>query len=176
MALTLVATAGASNANSFATVAEGDAHHEAHLYASVWNAATNEQKAQALVWATRLIVARMEWDGSRTSTTQALPVPRTGLEEDGECVSRSIVPDSVKAATCELARSLLTTDPAPAASAGIAAGTIQELKVGPIGITYATGDDAVSAAPDVIPDEVALLLAPFGSIRGRGIASQMARV
>jgi len=59
MALTLILETGAglANANSYATVAESDAYHDGHLYATAWTGATSGNKAAALVMATRLIDA-----------------------------------------------------------------------------------------------------------------------
>ncbi len=52
---TVIITPGASNANSYCSRADGDAYHEAHLYASAWTGATADQKDAALFWATRLL-------------------------------------------------------------------------------------------------------------------------
>jgi hypothetical protein len=163
MALTLVATVGASNANSYATVADGNAYHESHLYAAVWNAATDERKAQGLAWATRVLDTHIEWDGYKATSTQALRWPRSGMEDaDGECVASNVVPEVLKQATAELARHLLTSDP-DAQAASLAAGAIKALKVGPIAIEYAEGASSESV---LIPDVVLAMLSPFGAWRG----------
>jgi hypothetical protein len=62
--------------NSYADVADGDAHFAGHLYASAWTAATSDRKAAALVMATRLLDSQFQFNGSRTSTSQALQWPR----------------------------------------------------------------------------------------------------
>ena len=57
MALVLIKEDGTGlvNANTYASVADGDAYHEAHLYATAWTAATTPNKEAALAMATRLI-------------------------------------------------------------------------------------------------------------------------
>ena len=56
MPLTLIKESGAglANANAYADLADGDAYHAGHLYASAWTAATADNKAVALVMASRL--------------------------------------------------------------------------------------------------------------------------
>src|SRR5512136_1491423 len=78
MALTLIKEdgTGRTDANSYASVAEGDAYFEGHLYASAWTAATSGTKAAALVMATRLVDSQFQFHGYRTNETQALQWPR----------------------------------------------------------------------------------------------------
>ena len=64
------------DANSYASVAEGDTYHEAHLYATAWTAATPETKEKALLMATRLIDGQYQFHGFRATSTQALQWPR----------------------------------------------------------------------------------------------------
>lgn len=162
MALTLVATAGASNANSYATVAEGNTYHEAHLYASTWNPAIDAKKAQALVWATRLLDEHIDWDGEKATTTQALRWPRTGMEDlDGIDVDDDVIPQKVKDATAELARLLIAADLTTEASES----SIAKLKVGAIEIEYGSPEMAVS---ETIPDAVFFMLRQWGVVRKRG--------
>ena len=78
MALTLIKEdgTGRTDANSYATVAEGDAYFDAHLYPSAWTAATATTKAAALVMATRLVDSQYQFNGFRAHDTQALQWPR----------------------------------------------------------------------------------------------------
>jgi hypothetical protein len=135
--LTLVATAGASNANSYITLADAETYFLARPFASTWNAATstNALKEQALVFATKLL-DREKWHGTKGITTagastQALAWPRQWaptLEADAVpqpiaeyfidttigYYSSLTVPTPIKDATCELALEILragTTDP-----------------------------------------------------------------
>ena len=78
MALTLVKEdgTGLATANSYASVADGDAYFEGHLYASAWTAATSGTKAAALVMATRLVDTQFQFNGYRANEDQALQWPR----------------------------------------------------------------------------------------------------
>ena len=78
MALTLVKEDGTGkvDANSYASVADGDAYFEGHLYATAWTAATSGTKAAALVMATRLVDTQVQFNGYRAHETQALQWPR----------------------------------------------------------------------------------------------------
>ncbi len=78
MALTLIKEdgIGKADANSYASVDDGDTYHEGHLYATAWTGATAEQKAAALVMATRLIDGEYQFQGVLTSDSHALSWPR----------------------------------------------------------------------------------------------------
>ena len=114
MPLTLIKETGAglANANAYADVADGDAYHAGHLYASAWTAATSDQKAIALVMATRLIDAEYQFNGTRTTDGQALQWPRAKCPEPDDSVTlpSDAVPKAVVQATCEMARAVLVED------------------------------------------------------------------
>lgn len=76
MALVLIVTPGAADANSYATLADAEAYALTLPVANDWNAASTEQKNAALVQATRLMDT-LRWKGYRTNySTQALQWPR----------------------------------------------------------------------------------------------------
>ena len=118
MALTLIKEdgTGKTDANSYASAADGDAYHDGHLYASAWTGATADQKAAALVMASRLIDAEYQFGGTRVKATQSLQWPRQDCRAPdadgwaGGTVSETVVPKAVAAATCEMARELLIAD------------------------------------------------------------------
>lgn len=126
MALTLIVEdgSGKTDANTYAAVADGDAYHEGHLYASAWTAATVESREKALVMATRVIDAFFRFRGFKSAVTQALQWPRrecrdpdagTGIVPGlllirGPFLDETQVPAAVGQATCELARELLEAD------------------------------------------------------------------
>lgn len=109
---TLIATAGASNANSYCTVAEADTYHETHLYATAWTDADDDNKAIALIWATRLLDDTMAWNGTPTDSTQALRWPRFQvLDREGiNYLPDDVIPVWLKNATAEFARQLISAD------------------------------------------------------------------
>jgi hypothetical protein len=171
MALTLIKEdgTGKTDANAYASVADGDAYHGGHLYATAWTAATADQKAVALVMASRLIDAEYQFGGVKTTDSQALLWPRyrcVDPDRDPEIrvgrlmiwenwVPENLVPKNVVAATCELARELLIAD-RTAAPAGE-------------GLKYyndsgkQTGYDKTDTRP-VIPPLVQAMLARYGSL------------
>ena len=85
MALTLIKETGAglANANSYAEVADGNAYHDGHLYATAWTAATDAQKAAALVMSSQHRAAHQRHQddlgtatASRSSTTVTATIKR----------------------------------------------------------------------------------------------------
>ena len=126
MSLTLIKEdgTGKADANSYADVADANAYYAAHLYATAWTAATDDQKAVALVMASRLIDAEYQFNGTRTTAGQCLQWPRAMCPEpDNVHVPISVllpipydyveydkVPKAVVQATCEMARELLIAD------------------------------------------------------------------
>jgi hypothetical protein len=126
MALILIKEDGTGkvDANSYAHVADGDAYHDGHLYATAWTGASADQKAVALVMATRLIDAEYQFNGTRTTAGQSLQWPRAMCPEPDnvhvpisvllpipyDYVQYDTVPKAVVQATCEMARELLIAD------------------------------------------------------------------
>jgi hypothetical protein len=126
MALTLIKEDGTGlpDANAYADVADCDAYHDGHLYATAWTGATDVQKTAALVMATRLIDGEYQFNGLRSYSTQALQWPRVNCPDPDKApipvltslllydpfVPFSIVPLAVVEATCEMARELLIAD------------------------------------------------------------------
>jgi hypothetical protein len=126
MALTLIKEDGTGkvDANSYAGVAEGDAFHEAHLYASDWMGASSPTKTAALVFATRLIDAHYQFRGFKAHDAQSLQWPREfardddalrvsgigGLMSVSEYFASDAVPKLLHDATIETARELIKAD------------------------------------------------------------------
>lgn len=111
MAITVIETAGATNANSYASVAECDTYHEHKLYSTDWSGATEENQKAALVWATRLLDEQMVWVKTKTAEAQSLAWPRDGVyNPEAELLSSSEIPTFLKNAACEFARWLLAGD------------------------------------------------------------------
>ena len=158
MALTLIKETGAglANANAYADVADGDAYHAGHLYATAWTGATADQKAVALVMATRLIDAEYQFGGTRSVATQSLQWPREDCPDPdaGDMLAETMVPKAVVEAACELARELLVAD-RTAAPAGEGLKYYNNAGV-------QTGYDKTDTRP-VIPAVVQAMLAKYGS-------------
>lgn len=115
---------GRADANSYASVEQGDAYHEGHLYGTAWTSATNTNKEKALVMATRLIDASYFFHGTRVETAQALSWPRECVVNPEQPLSgmswlggsqwsnfpSDEIPEGLVHATCEMARELLLSD------------------------------------------------------------------
>lgn len=166
----LDATAGDADANSYATVAEADDYHDGLVagHMSVWTAASPTQKAQSLMWATKLLDAWVEWDGVKATATQRLKWPRIDvfdddLEEAVELDSDTI-PDFLKEATSELARNLIAKDLTKEPLRGI-----KDIKVGSIGITF-----DMTNQKRVLLKSVKALIMPYGRTVEAGRFSRQA--
>lgn len=120
----------------YGTSAGADSYWRAELSA-VWSTATPDQKASALVNATRLL-DRMNWKGAPVGVPQidvVLQWPRTGVtDRDGAAVSSAAVPDQVIKATYELARMLRTN---PALMTDVTSGkNIKRVQAGPTEVEF----------------------------------------
>ena len=184
MPLTLIKETGAGlvDANSYADVADGDAYHAGHLYASAWTGATTASKTAALVMASRLIDAEYQFGGVKTTDSQSLQWPRYRcpdpdrdaslrvglLMTSDNWVPENLVPKPVVQATCELARELLIAD-RTAAPAGEGLKYYNNAGV-------QTGYDKTDKRP-IIPAVVQALLAKFGSLtKAKSGAVKLVRV
>lgn len=159
MALTLIKEdgTGKADANSYANVADGDAYHDGHLYATACTAATQTNKEKALAFATRLVDAEFRFKGVKANSTQALQWPRAECRDpDGaDYLASDTVPNAVVQATCEMARALLVKD-RTAAYAG------EGLKYQNVGSTQAGYDK--TDVPPVITRVVQAMLAKLGAL------------
>lgn len=171
MSLTLIKETGAivAGANTYADVADGDAYHEAHLYAATWTAMSSTEKAAALAMATRLIDQSMQFNGYKIKADQPLQWPRYKCPEPDEYpgnsnyplpygtitgygfVAENVVPKAVVNATIELARRLKeanrTADPSGAA------GGIKSLRLeGAFSVEFMDGTDPLPILPREVTD------------------------
>ena len=92
---TLNATAGATDANSYATRAEAVAIFEDRPGTRAWATATDARRDAALIEATAELEQRFTWRGEKASSSQALAFPRTGLAD----VAADIIPTELLRAT-----------------------------------------------------------------------------
>ena len=111
MAVTIIATPGASNANSYITLADAETYYETRLHKTSWSDETDANKNIALVWATRLLDEYVLWYGFKVSSTQALMWPRSSIfDTEGDPVSSATIPSFIANATAEYAMFLLDSD------------------------------------------------------------------
>ena len=103
---------GLPNANSYANVADADAYHADHLYATTWTSATTTNKEKALAMATRFIDQSFQFNGLKLKPTQSLQWPRVRADDPDiglDFPSDALPPDLVRAC-CELAREVILVD------------------------------------------------------------------
>ena len=160
MACTLETTVGGEDANSYCSIADGDAYHETHPYATDWEDADTDQKCRTLQTATRLLDSWYDWIGSTASSDQRLLWPRVGaVGPSGYLLASDEIPEAVEFATAELARQLLVAD--RTADNDTAAKGLTSLTAGSVSMEF----KAVSSKP--IPDAVMALLSAYGTLRTR---------
>ena len=80
---TLKAVSGATDANSFATRDQAVAIFEGRTGTRAWALANEAKRDAALIEATAEFEQRFTWRGEKTSTTQSLSFPRSGLSVTG---------------------------------------------------------------------------------------------
>jgi len=153
-------TPGGASADSYASLAEADTYHTNHLYASVWDAASDPQKESGLIMAARLLDAMPRaWTGNAVNSTQALGWPRSGmLTRNGFEILQTVIPSPLKNAQSELARQLLAADLTE--TNAVAAQGIKSLKAGPVALAFKDGLDIDTSLLAMIPDAVIALLVP----------------
>ncbi len=156
--MALNATVNGSSSDSYITVSDADAYHATHLYATDWTSASTTNQEKALKMATRILDEKVDWSGSRATSTQSLAWGRTGVTDDGQAVESTVHPQAIKNATAEFARHLIAGD-----STGDAQGKgLDSLSVGSITLTFDKTDTA-----GVIPSIVQEMLRGWGVIHAR---------
>lgn len=94
--------------NAYLSLPDAQAIADTRLFADPWNAATDANKARALVTATSLL-DRMGWQGRKLAPTQRLAWPRVADRAPLGYPLATETPDAIKTASVELAIHLLTT-------------------------------------------------------------------
>ena len=89
---------GLSDANSYVSIVYADDYFSARGVTS-WNTLSDSEKESALIKGTDYINSVFDWNGKKSSKTQALAFPRSNLvDTDGYEVEG--VPDKLKMAVC----------------------------------------------------------------------------
>ena len=106
MTLTVDATVGSDEANSYLSVAAADTIAETMITTLEWDVSTTDDKGKALITATRYL-DQLEWIGSRATTTQTLDWPRSEATCGDKAYDDDEVPAEIQYATFDLADALL---------------------------------------------------------------------
>lgn len=157
---TVITTPKATNANSYISRAEATAYlTDSRLHASTtWIASDDDDKDRAIIWATALLDAYTDWRGWRTTSTQVLRWPRSGItNSDGILLDVDTIPTLLKNVTAELAYYIIqsdrTKDPA---LLGLG---LKKARVDVISIEV----DA-TRREQIVPRYIAALIAPLGDL------------
>jgi hypothetical protein len=127
MAISLVTTSGAVNANGYCSLTEANTYFTTRLHKTVWEDAEDDDKKAAIIWATRILDDAVQWKGFKASETQALRWPReyvperdyaslqasyydTDLYDAGVFLDGDEIPTFLKNATAEFSMFLLSED------------------------------------------------------------------
>lgn len=107
MAVTLIDTPKATDANAYATETEGDSYFNTRLGATAWTAASVDDKKRALIMATARLDLEI-YEGFKTDPAQALKWPRFGADDDdGNAIDADFIPRIIEVATFETGLQLL---------------------------------------------------------------------
>lgn len=167
---TLIATPGASNANSYCTVAEATAYFESRLYRTTWEEAEVADQTVSLIWATRILDELYDWLGEKASETQALRWPRYEAEDrDGFILDSATIPTFLKNATAELAGAMLAKD--RYATRDEAQGGLSSVSAGSVSVSFDRFDRI-----ELLPETVQQILAGYHTGSGTGWETPLRRV
>tara|TARA_R100000995_G_scaffold79816_1_gene51109 strand:+ start:124 stop:684 length:561 start_codon:yes stop_codon:yes gene_type:complete len=163
MAVTIDATAGGANANSYMTLAEADTFVEAMISSSdvsKWTTGNDDTRNRALTAAAERL-DRERFLGARATDTQARQWPRTGVRKPDTYVNTyatgfpfrisedyftdTEIPDQVKRAQIELAVYLKNNVD------GISLGGLEDFKSVKIGNIEVTPDKSGAIGADRVP-------------------------
>lgn len=152
---------GLTAANSYVSLAEADDYFAVDPNATAYLALIDADQEKYLAWASRVLDARTTWAGYKKVETSGLRWPRVGVyDRDRIAVEDDIVPKPVKDATCELARFLMTYNPAQ----GQGVENLRKIVVDVVEIEYQEGTSQVEW-----PAFLNEILEPLGQFRsGQG--------
>jgi hypothetical protein len=159
MAATIIATAGAANANAYCTLTEANTYHsEKRMHSeAAWQQLSNDLRNRAIIWATRLLDEQINWVGSKASSTQILRWPRNQVwDVDAETVSASTIPTFLKDATAEYAYHLSVEDRTEETNRDLQG--FKYMKIGDLSLVV----DPYTGKP-VIPPSVWTIINHYGS-------------
>jgi hypothetical protein len=136
--ITVEASPGSANANSYCSVAVAESYFATSYKRTEWSEAATDHKAMALVEATRLLDNLVSWAGYRATSLQSLKFPRTQLidydapaDASSSYLSSVDIPKFLVCAVCELAYDILK-------NSGFSAqeNDLSDVKVGPLSISF----------------------------------------
>ena len=162
---TIIATPGASDANSYATLAEANTYHDERLHNAAWTSASDATKISALIWATRVIEDNFLWYSTQKTEDQALHWPAySGYYKSGYPIPDTVVPQMVKESQSELAFLLIEED-LTVADDPITPG-VASAKIGSLSFKSDKTD-----RKSMLPDSVLVPIQILGEFKGAGTST-----
>lgn len=164
---TLVETAGATNANTYCTLAEAETYHDSRVEHESWADANNDEKNKALLMATRLLDDLYEWAGFPTNEDQALQWPRNAVMDrhNWNSIDIDTIPERLKQAQAEFAAQLLAED--RSLDYDVERYGLNSLRAGPVSMAFKQ-----YAKAKVVPDAVQNLIPSWwGRLRTKAALS-----
>lgn len=151
--------AGLADANSYVSLAEADAYFETHpFYADAWSFLGSAQRTVLLVAATRMLDVQYVWYGYRSTSTQALEWPRTGVRDQyDQIIGSNTMPLRLRQAVCEQAYYLTKGDKSAEA---VEDPGLDKLKIDVIELDFASAIRSTST--QAVPSSVRALLRGLG--------------
>lgn len=181
MALTVIETPGASDANSYVSLEEANEYMLTRLHSEAWEGFDDEQKKAGIISATAWLDAMFNWTGTAVDCIQSLGWPRNGMfSRNGCAIDPAIIPVELKRASSEFAISLATeqrTADIDAQNQGLS-----EIEAGPVRLKFtdrAAGTSLALSSPDLaymsrfIPDAVRALIPPSWYMRPAAASSDL---
>lgn len=161
---TVIADVGASNANSYVTVAQADSYFSDSFGRSLWISSSQTDREAAVITASRTLDMYMTWEGYQATTSQSMEWPRSGTyDKTGRSYANDIIPGPVRFATFELAYFILENQ-----GISFEQQTVDRVKIGPVDVEFTPR--SVDAG---IPSFVENLVAHIG--RSDIVGSQMVK-
>lgn len=109
--MALIATLGASDANSYVTLDEADAYFIDRMHASSWGALEDSVKSNLLITSSRMLDWHIKWKGSKKTVAQAMQWPREdAIRPNGTEIEDDVLPPEIKIATYEQTFANITED------------------------------------------------------------------
>jgi len=157
MAITLVDTPGAGNANTFASLAEYKSYIETRRPQLAWftlalaGTTLDEQLKIDLIQACRLINASFDWTGQVASESQNLMWPRLSMRDRaGRAILSTVNPDDLKLAQCEMAVQLHSDETDLLSDDEVKKGGISSVKAGSVEVSFQDRDTSTKEGADVV--------------------------
>lgn len=151
MALALDTTVGGDNANSYSTLVEAAAFHEANpaTPTTAWADLEEQTRIAALIMATRVLDEQCDWIGTKKSATQALRWPRyDAVDQDDYPIANDIIPKALKHATAELAKYLVAQDRFATMDGQVAG--LKSVQAGSVSVEFDKVDRIAALPPSVL--------------------------